>query len=42
MSLINRIKMATAFKDNFRALEDNLNAGISALKSAEQKGREDL
>lgn len=39
---IKRINAATAFKNNHRALEENLNAGVFALKLAKQEGREDL
>jgi hypothetical protein len=35
------IKADSYFKDNHRALENNLNASISALKLAEQNGKED-
>jgi hypothetical protein len=42
MKLIERIRVSIDFKDNYRALEDNLNAGIAAIKSAEHKGQEDL
>jgi len=37
-----RIEAASAFKDQHRALEENLNAGVFALKLAKQKQREDL
>lgn len=40
MNLNDRIKMATAFKNNFLELEKNLNIGNFALKLAGQIGKD--